>query len=430
MRRVMLRHSTSIAFRPPSIKAWLGRVLLPALVALSIVLPAGAATFEARRGLNLDIWVTWPEEHRWDDEDAVLPFPEWRRTLDEAGLARLKADGFDFMRMPVDPSPFLSQTAARFHDRLYDEVLEAARMVNRAGLKVIVDLHLFPAGSNRSIGMSEVMDDPALFDRYLEVVRRLAATLKREDPAMLALELMNEPVTDCEPGENLWPERLRRLHAAARAAATRLTLVLSGGCWGSAEGLARLDPRAVPDDNVLWSFHSYAPFLLTHQGATWTGDFIPYITGLPFPLHEVGKAELDATLEAIRDRIRTEAPLLRRAGLLAYLDEQVATVDTKEKLDAVMDEPFRIVEEWAGRHGIDPRDILLGEFGMIRQEWQDDHVMPAKSRAAYYRAMIGLAERHGFAWSMWSYGGAFGVVEEFEGRKVEADVLEVVRGLR
>jgi endoglucanase len=430
MRRFMLRHSISIAFRPPSIKAWPGRVLLLALMALSIVPPAGAATFEARRGLNLDIWVTWPEERRWDEEDAVLPFPEWRRTLDEAGLAQLKADGFDFMRMPVDPSPFLSQTAARFHDRLYDEVLEAARTVNRAGLKVIVDLHLFPAGSNRSIGMSQVMDDPALFDRYLEVVRRLAATLKREDPAMLALELMNEPVIDCEPGENAWPERLRRLHAAARAQATRLTLVLSGGCWGSAEGLAALDPGAIPDDNLLWSFHSYAPFLLTHQGATWAGDFIPHITGLPFPLHEAGKAELDAALEAIRARIRTEAPLLRQPGLLAYLDEQVATVDTKEKLVAVMDEPFRIVEEWTTRHGIDPRDVLLGEFGMIRQEWNDDHVMPAKSRAAYYREMIRLAERHGFAWSMWSYGGAFGVVEAFEGRKVEGDVLEVVRGLR
>ncbi|WP_235679094.1 glycoside hydrolase family 5 protein [Aquibium microcysteis] len=430
MRRPMLRHSISIAFRSSSIKARFARVLALALLAAGLVLPAGAATFEARRGLNLDIWVTWPEERLWHEEDAILPFPEWRRSLDEAGLARLKAGGFDFMRMPVDPSPFLSPAAAAFHDRLYEEVLEAARTVNRAGLKVIVDLHLFPAGTNRSIGMSEVMDDPALFDRYLEVVRRLAATLKREDPAMLALELMNEPVIDCEPGENAWPERLRRLHAAARSQATRLTLVLSGGCWGSAEGLAALDPAAIPDDNVLWSFHSYAPFLLTHQGATWTGDFIPYITGLPFPLHAAGKAELDAALKAIRDRIRAEAPLLRQPGLLAYLDEQVATVDTEEKLEAVMDEPFRIVEDWARRHGIDPGDVLLGEFGMIRQEWQDDHVMSPRSRAAYYRTMIAHAERHGFAWSMWSYGGAFGVVEEFEGRKAEPDVLEMVRGLR
>lgn len=425
----MWRFPTSMAFRPASIKARLARVLLLAVMALAAALPVHAATFEARRGLNLDIWTTWPDESRWGEEAALLPFPEWRRTLDETGLARLKADGFDFLRMPVDPSPFLSQASARFHDRLYDEVLEAARMVNRAGLKVIVDLHLFPAGSNRSIGMGQVMDDPALFDRYLDVVRRMAATLKREDPAKLALELMNEPVIDCEPGDSLWPERLRRLHAAARAAATRLTLVLTGGCWGSAEGLAKLDPRGVPDDNLLWSFHSYAPFLLTHQGATWAGDFIPHVTGLPFPLHETSPAERDAALEKIRATIRSKAPLLRRAGLLAYLDEQVATVDTAQKLDAVMGEPFRIAAEWAERHGIDPKDVILGEFGMIRQEWNSDHVMPAESRAAYYRAMIQLAETHGFSWSMWGYGGAFGVVEEFEGRKAEVDVLEMVRAL-
>ncbi|MFN3547426.1 MAG: glycoside hydrolase family 5 protein [Mesorhizobium sp.] len=396
---------------------------------MSAALPAHSASFEARRGLNLDIWTTWPDESRWGEEAALLPFPEWRRSLDAAGLAKLKADGFDFLRMPVDPSPFLSQTSARFHDRLYDEVLEAARMVNRAGLKVIVDLHLIPAGSNRSIGMGQVMDDPALFDRYLDVVRRMAATLKREDPQMLALELMNEPVIGCEPGDKAWPERLRRLHAAARASATQLTLVLSGGCWGSAEGLASLDPRGLPDDNLLWSFHSYAPFLLTHQGATWAGDFIPHVTGLPFPLHEASRSELDAALEKIRAAIRKDAPFLRRSGLLAYLDEQVATVDTAGKLEAVMGEPFRIAAAWAESHGIDPRDMLLGEFGMIRQEWKSDHVMPAKSRAAYYREMIRLAESHGFAWSMWGYGGAFGVVEEFDGRKGEPDVLEVVRGL-
>ena len=426
-----MRHpSTSMAFRPASIKARLLRILLLAAMALAAALPAGAATFEARRGLNLDIWTTWPDESRWDEEAALLPFPEWRRTLDEAGLARLKADGFDFLRMPVDPSPFLAGTSARFHDRLYDEVLESARMINRAGLKVIVDLHLFPAGSNRSIGMGQVMDDPALFDRYLDVLRRMATTLRREDPAMLALELMNEPVIDCEPGDTAWPDRLRRLHAAARASATRLTLVLSGGCWGSAEGLARLDPAAIPDDNLLWSFHSYAPFLLTHQGATWAGDFIPHVTGLPFPLHEASKPELNAALEKIRATIRAEAPLLRRAGLLAYLDEQVATIDTAQKLDAVMGEPFRIAAAWAERHGIDTKDVILGEFGMIRQEWNNAFVMPPKSRAAYYRAMIDLAETHGFSWSIWGYGGAFGVVEEFEGRPAEADVLQVVRGLR
>jgi endoglucanase len=426
-----------MAFRPDRIKTALVALARPILAALLFAaaaalaaMPAQAAQFEVKRGLNLDIWVTWPDESRWGDEKALLPFPEWRRTIDDAGLLRLREAGFDFLRMPVDPSPFLSPVSAAFHDRLYDEVLEAARSVNRAGLKVIVDLHLFPAGPNRSIGMGQVMEDPALFARYLDVVRRMAATLRREDPAMVALELMNEPVVDCEPGQDAWPGMLQQLYAAARAQATRLTLVLSGGCWGSAEALAAVDPRAIPDDDVIWSFHSYAPFLLTHQGATWAGDFIPHVTGLPYPPHAVARAELDAALEMVRATIRRDAPILRRAGLLAYLDELVAEVDTKEKLDAVMAAPFAVAAAWAARHAVDPGRILLGEFGMIRQEWGNPRVQPASWRAAYAADMIALAERHGFAWSLWGYGGAFGVVEEFDGRPAEPDVLEVVRRLR
>ncbi len=399
-------------------------------VALSVG-SAAAASFSMKRGINLDIWETWPGEDRWSEAEVILPFPEWRKRLTEADLKALAADGFDFVRIPVDPSVFLSGKTEALRKQLFASVLEAARAVNAAGLKVVVDLHLIQSGGNGQIGMTEVMADPEQFDRYVEIVRQMAQTLSRQDPQRVALELMNEPVVDCEPGEvKVWPERLQRLYAAARASATRLTLVLSGGCWASAEGLAAIDPKAIPDDNVIWTFHSYAPFLLTHQGATWAGDFIPYVTGLPYPPYDVPRAELDTALDKIRKKIRAEAPMLRRSGLLSYLDEQVATVDSKEKLAAELDAPFALVAAWAAKNGVASDDIYLGEFGMIRQEYGNPNVMPGRWRAAYVKDMIARAETHGYAWSVWGYGGAFGIVDEFEGRKADPDVLEVVRGLK
>jgi hypothetical protein len=274
------------------------------------------------------------------------------------------------------------------------------------------------------------MDGPATFDRYVEVVRGMARKLAAEDPEKVAFEPMNEPIVDCDSdGTSLWPDRQRKLFAAARASATKLTLVLTGACYSAASSLEKIDPKTIPDDNVIWTFHSYDPFLLTHQGATWAGDFIPYVTGLPYPLTAVPKAQLDVTLDTIRARIKAEAPWTRQNGLLAYLDEEVASMDSADKLLGLMDAPFKAVEAWAKANGIKPEDITLGEFGMIRQEYGNAYVMPAEYRAAYVRDMIARAEAHGFSWSVWSYGGAFGVVGAFNGDKAEPDVLDAIRSL-
>ncbi|MFZ1681231.1 MAG: glycosyl hydrolase, partial [Rhizobiaceae bacterium] len=93
--------------------------LLLLLVCAAIARPADAAGFQPRRSLALDLWITWPTEDKWHDETVMLPFPEWRRQIDAAELARLKQAGFDTLRLPIDPAPFLSARTRPFRDRLY-----------------------------------------------------------------------------------------------------------------------------------------------------------------------------------------------------------------------------------------------------------------------------------------------------------------------
>jgi endoglucanase len=406
------------------------RLIFLLMAVLFTISPAGAATFQAKRGISLDIWQTWPDESKWGDEKVMLPFPEWRRTVGEKELAFLKAAGFDFVRMPVDPSPFLSEKSAALHDKLFEEVAASVDLITKSGLKVIVDLHALPAGGNRTIGTKEILQDAALFKAHAALVKRVAAMLMDHIPESVALELFNEPTIDCdEDGTNDWPAKLKVLHDAARSATSRLTLILSGACWGGSEGLAKLNPKDFADDNLIWSFHSYDPFILTHQGATWTGDFMQYVYGLPFPLNDAPKAELGKALDAVRARIKSDAPLSRRSGHLAYFDEEIAKIDTKDGLAKEMEKPFSIVSDWAKANRIDSSNIILGEFGMIRQEYGNPVIVPGKYRAAYVKAMAARAEKAGFMWSMWSYGGAFGIVDGFDGEKAEGDVLEMVRGM-
>ena len=403
---------------------------LAAALALLIAPVAEAATFKPKRGISLDIWTTWPQEDQWSDAKTVLPFPEWRKTMGAAELKALKDDGFDFVRIPVDPSIFLSDKSAALHDQLYDSVFQSVKMAEDAGLNVIVDLHWLPGSSTRPIGTSEVLKDDAIFENYLAFTRHIAQSIAHESSERVALEPFNEPTIDCDSdGTNDWPKKQKQVFAAARASAPNLTLILTGACWGGADGLTKINPADYPDDNLMWSFHSYDPFIITHQGATWTGDFMPHVYGLPFPLYETSKPELDKILDTIRERIKANAPADKVSGHLAYLDEQIALIATKEGQEAEMGQASDKVAGWAKQNSIDPSTIILGEFGIIRQEYQNPVVIAGPVRAAYYKAQMERAERHGFAWSLWSYGGPFGVVEEFEGRKSETDVIDMVKAL-
>jgi endoglucanase len=400
------------------------------LAMMAITLPVQAATFSAKRGIALDIWVTWPSEDQWGDATKILPFPEWKKSVGPNELKILKDTGFDFVRMPIDPAVFLSAQTEDLRRQLHDEVLSAVDLAQDAGLKVIVDIHAVPKGPARSLGTTEILEDSDLFTAYLDFLRQLAGNLKDRDPSQVALELFNEPTIDCEDaGTNNWPQMLKQSFAAARSSATKLSLILSGACWGSAEQLAKLNPNDFPDDNLIWSFHSYEPFIITHQGASWTGDFSPLVYGLPFPLHEATETDLSNALDAVRTRISNEAATLRVNGLLSYFDELVATIDTKEELESVMDKPFQTVADWAKTNNIDPANIILGEFGIIRQEYDKPNIIAGPVRAAFYKSQIERAERFGFRWSLWGYGGAFGIVDEFEDRKAEPDVLKMIQAL-
>ena len=132
---------------------------------------------------------------------------------------------------------------------------------------------------------------------------------------------------DCDPTLfPKWPSMLKRLHAAARKAAPNHTLVLSGSCWSSAYGLAKIDPALIADDNVIWTFHSYEPYILTHQGADWTGDSMSYVEGLPYPPDLMGEEAFDERLAAVRKTIETNAPEERREELLTGFNEMAGGV--------------------------------------------------------------------------------------------------------
>jgi endoglucanase len=377
-----------------------------------------------KRGISMELWTTWPAESEWGKAEVLFPFPEWRRQVGELEFSRLKSDGFDFVRLPIDPGVFASPVSAPMRDRLLEEIDAAAAMIRAAGLNVLLDLHSIPGGDARQASIETITGSTEAFERHISLAETFARRYGGRDG--FALELINEPVLDCEtPVEDMrWPQMMERLHKAARAAAPAMTLVATGACWGDASMLRHLTKPVTDDPLTLFSFHSYAPFLLTHQGAGWAGDIIRHVTGLPYPPDRYGAADFKAALRGAEAAIERDAPAMRRAAMIDWLRSEAAMIDTPQELRAAMLRAPDEAAAFADERGIGRDRMLMGEFGMIRQEWENPFVMPAEWRRAYIVDKRKMVEERGFGWAVWGYSGAFGIYQAFGGEALQDKIID------
>lgn len=386
--------------------------LVSALAAalLACLLCAGGARageFVGRKGVNFEVWQTWT------GKDAFLApafdrahFPDWTGRVDDAQLARLRGEGFDFVRLNVDPSPIF-WVGEREAGPLYDSVIAATRRLLAAGFAVIVDMHLLPETPGRPNGLHEALGTggrkPTLFERYLGAVAEMARRLAPLSGDRIALEPINEPDQDWfsyVAATDRWPAQLAALHAAARKAAPDLTLVMTGARGGGMEGLLRLDPRPYAGDrNLMWSFHYYDPMAVTHSGQPWETTPERFLTHLPYPPATLDDATAERLLAAARKRIETDVPDAgKRRELSAAVGAKLAAYRASSASPQTIAADFARVADWARRHDIPARRILLGEFGLF----QEGAAPPV--RLAWLTATRSAAEAAGFSWAVYTAG--------------------------
>ena len=378
-----------------------------ALVLLAQV--AAAEIIVLERGLPTDTWLSWPEASQFDEPAYINMFPEYRQKVSVQDLALVKSAGFDFVRLGIDPAIFLWNPTDTKTKKLVAGMIMAIDDARAVGLKVIVDMHSIPRASP-SPGSDQYLKSDQSFDDYLKVVEAVGKAISRFPAGNVAFEPFNEPTIDCawdlpDGAKPRWPSMLKKLHAVARRAAPELTLVLSGACWGGADGLVQLNPAALNDENIKWSFHSYEPHIFTHQGASWTDGPAPYVDGLAFPPVAKSKA---ATLKRSLQRLR-EAKIPKPRKLQLERELRAAIGDYYKGSNAVdaATRSFKIVEAWARKHKLGPDRIILGEFGAIRGDLSKP--LSDAQRGGFLRMVRNAAEKRGWAWSVWSWGGPFGL---------------------
>ncbi len=394
--------------------------ILAAALAIGLLATPGAPQAAGKadgfeRGINVSSVFTYPEDAGWP------PFRGPRAQFEDEEFDRLAEVGFDFIRLPVDPSPFDHVRSDR-RAELFEDVARFVARANGAGLAVIVSGH--PTHSDTA-WLPEHDGEPgrASFEDYAVWLEDLTKAVNAVAPDRgAAIGLMNEPQSVCviEDGTD-WAEFQMVLHKRVRAL-TDLPIVLTGGCWSTIRGLEQL--AEYPDDpDTLFDVHYYLPFAYTHQGATWATPILAHVGGLRFPPHRTDPAEVDsavtALLESRHDGTAEEARAIRRDAQ-AEIDRYLAEAGWPGQIA----EDFARLSQWADDRGIARERILLGEFGAIRppEETEADR----KSRADYLRAVRRAAEVEGFGWAMWEYLSPFGLVETDPSRVLMPDVLEAL----
>lgn len=390
-------------------------------LALALTSPALAEPVSLKRGLNLELWLDWLSIGEMLADPATLdPFPDWQRETTPRMLKVLVEQGFDFVRMPTDPGPLLAYGPGDPQDGLIAGIRTATETALNAGLKVIVDLHPLQRGEETG-GMEDILGD--LWPDYVALVGRLAASLSTLPADSVALELLNEPTFDCEAvyagAEPRWPAMQAELLASVRATAPDLTVVLTGACWGQANALASLDPALTVDDNILWTFHSYEPFLYSHQGATWSSAPEKYVWNLPYPPSAVTDDLAAELAAAAKDRMAAE----EGQADAELIDKAIA--DYRAFPDDIATAEIDRAVAWADENGI-PRDrLLLGEFGALHTV--EDNSLPRDWYLDYITDKRSAADAAGLSWAVLSYTGGMGIADaDAPDRRLDPDICRAL----
>jgi hypothetical protein len=359
------------------------------------------------------------------------PFQSWDKRISPAVFTRIKRAGFDFVRMPIEPGVFIDFEGER-RDLLFTKLDTAVGQILDAGLNVIVDYHYYPVNLRWNAEAILTSPNSPKFIAYRNLIRRTAKMLSRYDAHRVALELMNEPSIECRsiPGRD-WGDFQPLLLQSARQAAPKLTIAVTGGCWGGLDGLRELNPATLNDRNLLYSFHFYEPFMFTHQGTHWITD-TQYLGQIPYPARreEIARA-IGASIEPIeRD------PNLNSTQKKILKDKTIGQIITyfyqnwnRDRLESEINKAVA----WAKRHQIPTSQLLMGEFGVFRSAQDPASVPPGRwvgasdrDRVIWHRDLVELARKYQIPWSMWSYGGNFNLANNRDLQQLDSELLKVL----
>jgi endoglucanase len=282
----------------------------------------------------------------------------------------VKSLGCDVIRLPINLHHMTDGAPDYKLDSLFlyflDQVVDITEELD---MHLILDNHTFdPATST----------DPNVGDVLVPVWTQMAEHFKNRS-VLLYYEILNEPHGIADHN---WNSIQQNVIDAIRSVDQKHAIIVGPAGWNSYHNLQYMPEYK--DDNLIYTFHFYDPFLFTHQGASWVEPSMESLAGVPFPYIASEMPECPSQLKGTW-----------LEGNLNDYSNQGTVARVRQLLDIAIE--FK-----------KERDVPLfcGEFGVYQPNSDND------DRVFWYNIVRKYMEEHGIAWTMWDYRGGFGLFEE------------------
>lgn len=319
---------------------------------------------------------------------------------------KLLADyGFKSLRLPIDLDLYVTNkkdflagkaTELAFDDDTLFLVLDSFdKWTKENGMSLVIDYHEYDNSYNLTSSKDSIYIN--MMAGVWKHVAEHYATSERED---IFFELLNEPdMTNGKVTAALWTNAAQAMIDAIRSVDKKHTIIFGDAQWYSISLLAKRTP--FEDDNIVYSIHTYEPFLFTHQGGSWT-DYAA-IHDIPFPYVAEDWSEFSATYGV-------------NAGVISGVKTAIKNYYKTGSKEAILQNVVK-AKNWAVTNNV---PVIINEFGALRDK------SDAQSVLNYYKAMMDICDTLQIPWTHWGYTGGFSVVDN-QGKLYEglADVMKL-----
>jgi endoglucanase len=299
-------------------------------------------------------------------------------SYDEAFVESLAAAGFESLRLPVDLDRYIVDRSAYFAgdvefgvDPTLFTILDSFdEWTETHGLSLTIDYHQYDASLD--------LANPLYVDAVVRLWESVAEHFADNPRPDLFFELLNEPEQSAGVNsfaQSEWTTFAARLIEAIRTFDATRVILFGDVQWYGISTLVSRTP--FEDENIIYVFHFYEPFIFTHQGSSWTE--LASAHDIPYPY------SADRWTESFSDL--GIDPSVQPTWIIDQVRSYYTTGNRSSLRNTIL-----AAKRWAVDNNV---PVICNEFG----------VFPAGAtkgdRVAYYTDLVAIFEELEIPWQHW-----------------------------